>query len=111
MLASFQFEGTSQVFNDWLKINFRNGTIWSATSFRISVGTRLGSVALEASCFLSTMSSPFTIDLVWFVCSFSHVTVNDISVIYVATHRCEGGLKKKLDLRSGSHAWTFRRVL
>ena len=32
----------------------------------------------------------------------SNVTINDISVIYVAAHRCAGGLKKKLDLRSGS---------
>ena len=29
-------------------------------------------------------------------------TINDISVIYVTAHRCAGGLKKKLDLRSGS---------
>ena len=34
----------------------------------------------------------------------SNVTINDISVIYVTAHRCAGGLKKKLDLRSGSHA-------
>ena len=33
-----------------------------------------------------------------------NVTINDISVIYVTAHRCAGGLKKKLDLRSGSHA-------
>ena len=33
-----------------------------------------------------------------------NVTINDISVIYVTTHRCAGGLKKELDLRSGSHA-------
>ena len=32
------------------------------------------------------------------------VTINDISVIYVTAHICAGGLKKKLDLRSGSHA-------
>ena len=33
-----------------------------------------------------------------------NVTINDISVIYmyVTAHRCVGGLKKKLDLRSGS---------
>ena len=31
-----------------------------------------------------------------------NVTINDISVIYVTAHRCAGGLKKKLDLRSGS---------
>ena len=31
-----------------------------------------------------------------------NVTTNDISVIYVTAHRCAGGLKKKLDLRSGS---------
>ena len=30
------------------------------------------------------------------------VTCNDISDIYVTAHRCAGGLKKKLDLRSGS---------
>ena len=34
-------------------------------------------------------------------CLFN-VTINDISVIYVTAHRCAGGLKKKLDLRSGS---------
>ena len=33
-----------------------------------------------------------------------NVTINDISVIYVTAHICAGGLKKKLDLRSGSHA-------
>ena len=31
-----------------------------------------------------------------------YVTYNDISVIYVTAHRCAGGLKKELDLRSGS---------
>ena len=32
-----------------------------------------------------------------------NVTINDISDIHVAAHRCAGGLKKKkLDLRSGS---------
>ena len=31
-----------------------------------------------------------------------NVTINDISVIYVTAHRCAGGLKKKLDLRSDS---------
>ena len=31
-----------------------------------------------------------------------NVTINDISVIYVTTHRCAGGLKEKMDLRSGS---------
>ena len=33
-----------------------------------------------------------------------NVTINDISVIYVTARRCAGGLKKKLYLRSGSHA-------
>ena len=31
-----------------------------------------------------------------------NVTINTISVIYVTAHRCAGGLKKKLGLRSGS---------
>ena len=31
-----------------------------------------------------------------------YVTINDISVIYVTAHRCAGGRKKKLDLRSDS---------
>ena len=31
-----------------------------------------------------------------------NVTINDISVIYVTARRCAGGLKKKLDLLSGS---------
>ena len=31
-----------------------------------------------------------------------NVTINDISAIYVTAHRCAGGLKKKLGLRSGS---------
>ena len=31
-----------------------------------------------------------------------NVTCHDISVIYVTTQRCTGGLKKKLKLRSGS---------
>ena len=30
-----------------------------------------------------------------------NVTCNDISVIYVTAHRCAGGIKKNLDLRSG----------
>ena len=30
------------------------------------------------------------------------VTIDDISVTYVTAHRCAGGPKKKLDLRSGS---------
>ena len=41
--------------------------------------------------------SPF-LELKWLF----NVTINDISVIYVTAHRCAGGLKKKLDLRSGS---------
>ena len=39
-----------------------------------------------------------TVELNWLF----NVTINDISVIYVTEHRCAGGLKKKLDLRSGS---------
>ena len=31
-----------------------------------------------------------------------NVTIDDISVIYVTAHRCAGGLKNKMDLRSGS---------
>ena len=31
-----------------------------------------------------------------------NVTINDISVIHVTALRCAGGLRKKLDLRSGS---------
>ena len=38
----------------------------------------------------------------WLVNWLFNVTINDISVIYVTPHRCAGGLKKKLDLRSGS---------
>ena len=34
-------------------------------------------------------------------CLFN-VTINNISVIYVTAHRCAGGLKNKLDIRSGS---------
>ena len=34
----------------------------------------------------------------------SNVTLNDISVIYLTAHRCTGGLKKKLDLWSGSQS-------
>ena len=34
---------------------------------------------------------------------FFYATVNDISVIYVAVHRCAGGLKN-VDLWSGSNA-------
>ena len=43
--------------------------------------------------------------LYWFELNLNllfNVTINDISVIYVTAHRCAGGLKKKLDLRSGS---------
>ena len=35
-----------------------------------------------------------------------NVTINDISVIYVTAHRCAGGLKKKLDVRSSSQRHT-----
>ena len=46
---------------------------------------------------------PHTIRLFFFIfIYFFNVTINDISVKYVAAHRCAGGLKKKLDLRSGS---------
>ena len=38
-------------------------------------------------------------------------TCNNISVIHVTACKCAGGLKKKLDLRSGSQRQTFRRVL
>ena len=38
----------------------------------------------------------------WFVSRLFNVTINDISVVYVTAHRCAGGLKKKLNLRSGS---------
>ena len=31
-----------------------------------------------------------------------NITINDIPVINVTAHRCAGGLKKMLDLRSGS---------
>ena len=31
-----------------------------------------------------------------------YLTCNDVSVIYVTAPKCAGGLKKKLDLRSGS---------
>ena len=31
-----------------------------------------------------------------------NVTINDMSVMYVTAHRRAGGLKKKLNLRSGS---------
>ena len=31
-----------------------------------------------------------------------YVTANNISVIYVTAHRCADGLKKKVDLPSGS---------
>ena len=37
------------------------------------------------------------------------VTFNDIAVINVTAHRCAGGLKGKLDLRS--MPWIFRRDL
>ena len=44
-----------------------------------------------------------------------NVTIYDISVIYVTAHSCEGGLKKKFDLRSGSqrhrHIVGFFKVL
>ena len=33
-----------------------------------------------------------------------NVLFNDISVIYAKAHGCAGRLKKKLGLRSGSHA-------
>ena len=46
----------------------------------------------------SPKSSLSWVELNWLF----NVTINDISVIYVTAHRCAGGLKKKLDLRSGS---------
>ena len=39
---------------------------------------------------------------VWVSLLVFNVTCNDISVIYVTVHRCADGLKKKLDLQSGS---------
>ena len=38
----------------------------------------------------------------WQLSCLFNVTINDISFIYVTAHRCAGGLKKNLDLRSGS---------
>ena len=31
-----------------------------------------------------------------------YVTVTDISAIYVTAHKCSGGLKKEVELRTGS---------
>ena len=39
-----------------------------------------------------------------------NVTINDISVIHVMAHRCAGGMKKKLYLRSGSQRHRHCRV-
>ena len=47
---------------------------------------------------MHTLVVTFDVVVNWFF----NVTINDISVIYVTAHRCAGGLKKKLDLRSGS---------
>ena len=47
------------------------------------------------------LGTPYSLLLLLLNCLFN-VTINDISVIYVTAHRCAGGLKKKLDLRSGS---------
>ena len=40
-----------------------------------------------------------------------NVTFNDISVIYVTAHRCAGGLKKKLNLRSDFQCHTGRHFV
>ena len=40
-----------------------------------------------------------------------HVTINDISVICVTAYRCAGGLKKKLDLPSGSQRHRLRSIV
>ena len=49
-------------------------------------------MSLDEKCNLMTLE--------W-VRELFNVTGNDISVIYVTAHRCAGGLKKKLNLRSG----------
>ena len=41
---------------------------------------------------------------IWCLYWLHNGTIYGISVIYVTAHRCAGGLKKKLDLRSGSNA-------
>ena len=46
-------------------------------------------------CFL------FGLDLVYLL---FNVTFNDIAGIFVTEHRCAGGLKKRMDFLSGSHA-------
>ena len=51
-------------------------------------------------CFRKPVRSAFDIrgEVNWLF----NVTINDISGMYVTAHRSAGGLKKKLDLRSGS---------
>ena len=63
-------------------------------------------------CFIETLkvteNTMINTSCIWNVWEFImvnwllNVTINDISVIYVTAHRYAGGLKKKLDLRSGS---------
>ena len=55
---------------------------------------------MEGNKFLLLLDGELLMLLNWLF----NVTINDISVIYVTAHRCAGGLKKKFDLRSGSHA-------
>ena len=105
--------------NFWRKGNFENLHILSASIAYFSVMADLSSLTsplwsmeekIRTNWMLKTDHAPVLL-LKFFRSSDSwvsewdwlfNVTLNDILVIYVTAHRCASGLKKKLNLRSGS---------
>ena len=83
----------------WVKPGWTNSEVrWAPPGHLVSSPVRRGpwmsTVVLYCWCLSDSASV-----LLYFTFK---VTINDISVIYVTAHRCAGGLKKMLDLRSGS---------
>ena len=91
-----------------LKVMAKFNFFKSRSNFKVKVTISKIMVPRERICHKEYTYEIWKLYLGWFgryvecVNWLFNVTINDISVIYVTAHRCAGGLKKKLDLRSGS---------
>ena len=93
LMLSKRFKSTEVDIRTWLHVSL--GTHWSTSSDthekeKITTGFW--------KCLFGFCTPP---NFKW-LSEISCLTCNDISVIYVTAHGCAGGLKKNLDLRSGS---------